>query len=154
MPKSQLKAGSHVETLNQAELEEALGKQTTTWFQEQARGYSTARFGNSATVSGGAVTIPAVGSPDRFGPDDGWTWRVGRISADNLGTNDVLKVYRNGTVYVGSITATANLAPGKGLILRGGEFLVVRGASLTATGDVVVNGEAVSASELDLYKIL
>lgn len=154
MPKAQLKAGSHIETLSQAELEAVLGKTTQTWFQEQARGYTTARFGNSGTVATGAVQIPTNDTSDVFGPDKGFAWRVGRISADGLSTNDVLKVYRNGTTYVGSITATSNLSPGKGLILRGGEFLVITGTSLTATGDITVNGEAVSAAELDIFKIL
>ena len=154
MPKTRLAAHQEIETLSQAELEHALGKQTTTWFQEQARGYTTARFGNTATVSAGAVQVPAVGSSDVFGPDKGFAWRVGRISADGLSTNDSLKVYRNGTTYVGSISASSNLSPGKGLILRGGEFLVITGTALGATGDVTVNGEAVSAAELDLYKIL
>jgi hypothetical protein len=153
MPKAQLKANGHVETLNQAELEAALSKTTAAWFQELARGFTTARFGNTSTVAAGAVQVPALGSSDVFGPDDGFAWRVGRISADGLSTNDVLKVYRNGTAYVGSITATSNLSPGKGLILRGGEFLVITGASLTATGDITVTGEAISASELDIYKL-
>ncbi len=154
MPTTELKAGRRVETLNQQELEDVLTRQTAAFFQEEARGFTTARFGNSATVATGAVTIPAVGSSDVFGPDKGFAWRVTRISADGLGTNDVLKVYRNGTAYVGSLTATSNLSPGKGLILRGGEFLTLTGAALTATGDITVNGEAASAAELDLYKIL
>jgi hypothetical protein len=67
----------------------------------------------------------------------------------------VLKVYLNGTTYVGQITASANFAPGsKGCVLRGGDFLVVKGSSLTATGDIVVNGEAAQAAELDIYKLL
>lgn len=154
MPKTRMKANSELETLSQAELEAVLTKQTAAWFQEQARGYTTARFGNSATVAAGSVTIPAVSSADTFGPDYGFVWRVGRISANGLSSNDVLKVFRNGVTFVGVVTATANLSPGKGLILRGGEWLTLTGASLGATGDVTVTGEAVSAAELDLFKIL
>lgn len=145
--------GAPVETLNQQELAAELTKQTTAYFQEQARGYSTARFGGFGTVAGGTLTAPP-NDATRFGPDPGFAWRVTRISADGLATGDVLKVYRNGVTYVGSITPTANLSPGKGLILRGGEFLVIKGASLTATGDIPINGEAASVSELDIYKIL
>ncbi len=154
MPKTRMSAGHEIETLSQAELEAVLTKQTAAWYQEQARGFTTARFGNTGTVATGAVQIPTNDTQDVFGPDKGFAWRVGRISADGLGTNDVLKVFRNGTTYVGSITATSNLSPGKGLILRGGEFLVITGSTLTATGDITVNGEAVSAAELDLYKLL
>ena len=154
MPKTRMGAGSEVETLSQAELEQVLTQQTAAWYQEQARGFTTARFGNTSTVATGSVQIPAVGSSDVFGPDKGFAWRIGRISADGLSANDVLKVYRNGTAYVGSITATSNLSPGKGLILRGAEFLVITGSALTATGDITVDGEAASAAELDLYKLL
>jgi len=158
MPKTQLKAGSHVETLSQAELEAVLGKQTQTWFQEQARGFSTARFGDVSTVASQAVTVPAT-DDTVFGPDHGFAWAVQRISAQGLSTNDILKVFRNDENnllnFLGYITATANFAPGsKGVILRGGEKLIVTGASLTATGDVVINGEALQCAELDIYKIL
>lgn len=153
MPKTRMGAGAEVETLNQHELAEVLTQQTAAWFQEQARGYTTPRFGNSATVTGGNVMIPADDS-DRFGPDQGFAWRVTRVSADGLSTNDVLKVYRNGTVFLGTVTATSSLSPGKGIILRGGEYLVLRGSSLTATGDITVTGEAAQSAELDIYKIL
>lgn len=158
MPKSQLKANSYVETLNQAELVEALTKQTTTYFQEQARGFTTARFGSMSTVATNAVTIPS-NDDQTFGPDQGYAWAVQRVSAQGLSTNDVLKVWRNdeGNLlnFLGFITATTNFSPGsKGVVLRGGEKLIVTGASLGATGDIVVNGEAVQASELDIYKLL
>jgi hypothetical protein len=155
MPTTKLGAGQQVETLNQAELHHELTKQTTAYFQEQARGFTSARFGPVAvTVSGGSVTVPGADAT-RFGPDQGWAWAVQRISADGLAANDVLKVYLNGTIYVGQITAAANFAPGsKGCVLRGGDFLVVKGSSLTATGDIVVNGEAAQAAELDIYKLL
>lgn len=158
MPKSQLKAGSHVETLNQAELEQVLSKQTATYFQEQARGFSTARFGDVSTVASSAVQVPADDGTV-FGPDTGWAWAVQRVSAQGLSTNDVLKVWRNdeGQLlnFLGYITATSNFSPGsKGVILRGGEKLIVTGASLGATGDIAVNGEALQVSELDIYKIL
>ena len=157
MPKTRLKAGEHVETLNQTELVEALGQQTTTWFQEQARGFTTARFAGVETVSGGAVTVPAT-DDTRFGPDSGFAWAVQRVSAQGLSTNDVLKVYRDAVAplsFLGYITATTNFAPGsKGVILRGGEKLVISGTSLGATGDIVVTGEGIQVSELDIYKIL
>lgn len=158
MPKSQLKAHSYIETLNQAELVEALTKQTTTWFQETARGFTTARFSSSATVASNAVMVPS-NDDQTFGPDQGYAWAVQRVSAQGLSTNDVLKVWRNDENspynFLGYITATSNFAPGsKGVILRGGEKLIVTGASLGATGDISVNGEAVQASELDIYKLL
>lgn len=157
MPHAQLKAGSRVETLNQAELEDALSKSTTAYFQEQARGFTTARFGDVETPATGAVTVPKTDATV-FGPDQGFAWAVQRVTAFGLATNDVLTVYRNDASalnVIGYITATSPLKPGsKGCILRGGEKLVVVGASLGATGDVAVNGEALQCSELDIYKIL
>lgn len=153
MPRTQLRANATVETLNQDELAEALGQQTTTYFQELARGYTTPRFGNSAAVAAGSVQVPATDA-DRFGPDPGFCWRVTRISVDGLADGDTLKIYRDGVTYVGTVSAGVNFSPGKGLILRGGEFLVLRGSGLTATGDITVTGEAAGASELDIYKIL
>lgn len=157
MPGIELRAGAHLETLNQRELEHELTRQTAAWFQEQARGYTTARFSGLAAVNAGTVTVP---KPDasRFGPEQGFAWAVQRVSASGLAANDVLSIYRDVASplnFLGYVTATSNLSPGgKGVILRGGEFLVAQGSSLTATGDIVVTGEAVQVSELDIYKIL
>ncbi|MFL6116752.1 MAG: hypothetical protein ACJ786_36160 [Catenulispora sp.] len=157
MPKAELRHGSHIETLNQQELEELLSKQTVTYFQEQARGFTTARFGDLSTVATGAVSVPAT-DETVFGPDKGFAWAVQRVSAAGLAAADVLKVYRDVNSplnFLGYITATANFAPGsKGVVLRGGEKLIVAGTGLTATGDIVVTGEAVQVAELDIYKIL
>ena len=157
MPTTKMHAGAPVETLNQQELAAELTKQTTAYFQEQARGFSTARFSGLATVANGSVTVPG-NDASRFGPEQGYAWAVQRVTAAGLSTNDVLSVYRDVATplnLLGFITATGIFKPGsRGVILRGGEFLVVSGSSLTATGDIVVTGEAIQVSELDLYKIL
>ena len=157
MAKAEMRAGGVVETLTQNELADVLTRQTTAWFQEQARGFTTARFAGLATVATGAVTVPANDS-NRFGPDSGFAWAVQRVSASGLSTNDTLSVYRDAATalnFLGYITATASLHPGsKGIVLRGAESLVVAGSSLGATGDIVITGEAIQVSELDLYKIL
>ena len=157
MPKAEMRAGQEIETLSQAELEKVLTKQTTTWFQEQARGFTTARFADTGTPDTGAIQIPATDDMV-FGPDQGFAWAVQRITAAGLADDDVLLVYRN-TVsdlnLVGFIEATRSFAPGsKGCILRGGEKLIIVGASLAAAADVSVNGEALQVAELDLYKVL
>lgn len=156
MPKTKMKAGAEIETLNQAELLDALGQTTTTWFQEEARGFTTARFSNVSTVAATNVQVPAR-DDDRFGPEQGFAWRVSRISVSGLSANDVLSVYRDKATplnFLCYLTATAPVFPGKGIILRSGEFLVVANtAALTATGDIVVTGEAVQCSELDIFKL-
>lgn len=157
MPKAELKAGRHIETLNQQELEDVLSKQTAAFFQEEARGYTTARFWDNQTINTATVTVPA-NDDTVFGPDQGLAWSVKRVSAQGLTANDVLKVFRNDPDvpgnFLGYITATSNFSPSKGVILRGGEKLIVTGAALTATGDITVNGEAAQAAELDIFKLL
>lgn len=151
-----MKAGAPIETLNQAELREVLGEQTTSWFQEEARGFTTARFSNVATVASTNVQIPKSDA-DVFGPEQGYAWRVSRISVSGLSSNDVLSVFRGEPTplnFLAYLTATTILLPGKGIILRSGEQLVIKNtAALTATGDIVVTGEAVQCSELDIYKL-
>lgn len=153
-----IKNGGQVDMLNRAELEAALTKTTETWFQEQARGLSTARFDGQGTVAAGAVTIPAAGSPNKLGPKMGFAWTVQRVTASGLATGDALSVYRNASTphnFLGVITPTASLHIGsKSIILRGDENLVITGASLTATGDIVINGEALEVPETDLFKLL
>lgn len=156
MPKTKMKAGAEIETLNQAELIDALGQTTTTWFQEEARGFTTARFSNVSTVASTNVQVPKA-NDDVFGPEQGFAWRVSRISVSGLAAADVLSVFRNATTplnFLGYLTATSILLPGKGMILRSGEHLLIANtAALTATGDIVVTGEAVQCSELDIFKL-
>ena len=156
--KNTIKNNGQVETLTQEELEASLGKVVTNLQQEQARGMSTARFVGIATIAGGAIAIPGNTGDSPMGPEQGFAWAVQRISCDGLGTGDVLKVYRNTVMaagFLGILTATASIRPGgKGIILRADEQLVVVGTGLTATGDLVVNGEALETSELDLFKLL
>lgn len=154
--KTKLKAGAEIDTLNQAELLDALGQTTTTWFQEEARGFTTARFSNVATVASTNVQVPEA-NDDVFGPEQGFAWRVSRISVSGLSANDVLSVYREVATpmnFLCYLTATAPVFPGKGIILRSGEkLLIANTAALTATGDIVVTGEAVQCAELDIFKL-
>lgn len=154
-----IKNGGEINLLTQEELNQSLGTVVTGMQQEQARGLSTARFEGIGTIAGGILAIPGVTGDYPMGPDTGFAWAVQRISCDGLGTNDILKVYRNGVSGYGFIdiltAAKPSIRPGgKGVILRSGEQLVVTGAGLTATGDLVINGEALETSELDLYKLL
>jgi hypothetical protein len=91
-----------------------------------------------------------------FGPEQGFAWRVSRVSVSGLSTNDSLSIYRDVATpmnFLASVSGGSPLFPGKGIILRSGEKLIVAGSSLGATGDVVVTGEAVQCSELDIYKL-
>lgn len=156
--KFKLHAGSEVDVLTKEELKAGLTDNTASWFQEMARGMSTARFDATAAVDGSAaLAIPANGQTT-IGPDIGFAWALQRITADGLTTNDVLVVYRNSVTpanRLGIITPTQNFHPGgKGALLRGRERVMITGTALTATGDITVNGEAIEVAESDLYKII
>lgn len=153
----ELKAGKKADMLNQEELKHHLDQQTVSWFQEMARGMSTARFGAFVTPSQGMVLIPGPGGSP-IGPEVGFCWAVQRITAHGLGENDVLTVYRNSptpTNMLGVITAARSLHPGsKGAILRGDERLYILGSGLVSTDEISVNGESLEVGESDLYKLL
>lgn len=155
--KTRLGANVELDVLNQHELRAHLDAQTTSWFQERARGETTERFDATGTVVTGAVTIPAVGDKQKLGPQKGFLWKVERITADGLGSGDVLFVYRNSVQprnKIGYITAASSFPiGGKPPILRGDEKLVITGASLTATGDITINGEAAEVAEADFWKL-
>lgn len=155
--KSTIKNNGEIETLTQKELDDSLTRTATALMQEQARGFSTVRFADDGTITSANLLIPPAGGTP-IGPEQGFAWAVQRVSADGLAAADVLKVYRNAVGangFLGVITAASSLHCGsKGLILRSGEQLLVTGATLTATGDIVVTGEAIEVGELDIYKIL
>lgn len=156
MPKTKLRAGEEVETLSREEMEHALAKSTREWFQEQSRGVSTFEIQDAAAVASTAVTLPS-GVSVGYGPDTGFAWEVKRLTAAGLGTNDILKVYRDviGDMnFVGQMTATSPVFKPGCLILRGGQRLVFNGTGLTATGFISVNGEGFEVAEPDLYKLL
>jgi hypothetical protein len=154
--KTKITHGAEIETLTPAELKAGLTATTASWFQEMARGLSTARFTSTATISGAAVTFPPPGET-RIGPEVGFAWAVQRVSAYGLDSADVLQVFRNVAVpetYLGQITTASPMTLGsKAVILRSDERLVITGTSLTATGTIAVNGEAVELPEMDLYKL-
>ena len=155
MAKFSLRHGSTADTLTREELREELDTAVKQWWQEASRGSTTARFSASAAVASTAVTLPATGA-ERLGPDIGFAWAVQRITAYGLSTNDVLSVYRNSSIdsnFIGIITPTSPFHIGKlGLILRGDEQIIVTGTSLTATGTITINGDALQTAELDIYK--
>jgi hypothetical protein len=158
MAKHRIENHGEIDVLNKAELRAALDTQTRQWFQEQARGITTAPFDGQGSVSGGAVTIPAVGSANRMGPKAGFAWVIRRIDVVGLLSGDSLSVYRDVVSphnFLGTLSATQSLPKGiKSIVLRGDQHLVFNGTSLTATGDIVVNGEVTEVPEPDLFKVL
>lgn len=158
MAKTKLNANQTIDTLTQDELYETLTKQTVSFFQEMARGFTTARFDTNGVPVGDedTVTLPPT-SQRPIGPQDGFAWTVKRVSVYGLATGDIVNLYRNSADpgnFIDQLTDTSPVVKfDKSFILRGGESLIAVGTGLTAT-EVYLNGEAVETSELDLYKQL
>lgn len=161
--KFKLHAGSTIDTLTPDELGDHLDRQTRNWFQEAARGVSTAAIDAIAMVSGGKILFPATGDAE-IGPNPGFMWMITRLTVGGLATNDTLSVYKGfgdasvidqPTNFIDIITATKpSIYPGKGIILRGEQRLAIAGTGLSATGALVLTGEAFEVGELDAYKLL
>jgi hypothetical protein len=153
-----LRAGAVVDFLSPGEFKKHLGEQLSTAFAEFAVGVKPMRFEATGTVSDEAVTIPAPQNGQlKLGPSPGFLWRVDRVSAYGLATGDSLAVHRtntDGSAFLGYIpAATGYLDVPEAPLLQGGEFLVITGASLTATGQVIVNGEGAEVPALMYWKI-
>jgi hypothetical protein len=154
--KFKVNAGVDIETTAPEEMRGMLDGSQQSWFKEMARGVKHFEFVLSGAVSGGvfdAVDLEA-------GPRAGFVWSVRRLSVGQLGTGDVLSVYRNPagpTRYVGALTATSTTyKPGSGgLILHGGQSLEVTGTGLTTTAaSLVITGEAYECPEFMIWKLL
>lgn len=151
---------THLDLLNHHELKEGLSAHQRNWFAERGRGVKPLQIPVSvATVSGSAVTLPTAGQTP-IGPRPGFTWAVKRLTAAGLGTNDTLNVYiniANDMNLVGVLTSTApSLFPGElGIILSEGDVLVFQNSgSLSATGDIAVNGQVIEVPSVDVWKIV
>jgi hypothetical protein len=154
-----IQAGATFETTSPKEAGELMEKAYSAQFQEMARGVKPMRFLASGTVADDVVTIPeAQGGQLNLGPDPGFIWRVDRVSAFGLASGDSLQVHRtvaDGSAFLGSIpAATGYLDVPEAPLLYGGEFLTITGAALTATGQIIVNGEGIEAPAFMLWKIV
>lgn len=154
--KFKLHAGSELDLLTPEEHRQHLADVVKQWWQEKARGTTQERFAATATIATAALTWPSTSSGD-VGPKDGFAWLVRRITASGLSTNDSLSVFRNAAIpanLIGFITPTTPFTSSRGFLLRSREKIVITGASLTATGDITINGEATEVSEMDISKLL
>lgn len=153
-----LGAGESVDLLNRNELAEELDKQTKDWYQERARGLTTATFNTVGNIVAGSILLPLSSEPV-VGPRPGFAWSVQRISCQGLAATDTVKIYKgvaNDVRFIDQLTPSRlTVYPGsKGLILRAGDNLIFTGSTLSLTGFVSINGEVIEVPELDLYKVL
>lgn len=157
--KTSLKAGATVDFLSPDEFKTHLKNGLADAFAEFAVSAKPMRFQASGTVAGGSVTIPGAQNGQlKIGPSAGFFWRVDRVSAYGLASGDVLEVHRvttDGSAFLGYIPQTTGyLDVPQAPILQNGEYLAIIGKSLTATGQLTVNGEAAEVNALMYWKLL
>jgi hypothetical protein len=153
-----LRAGETIDMISPGEMKKIIAEQVAAMVAELATGVKPMRFSATGTVSGGAVTIPGAQNGQlKLGPAQGFIWRVDRVSAFGLASGDSLAVHRtetDGSAFLGYIpAATGYLDVPEAPLLNGGEFLVITGTGLTATGEIIVNGEAAEVPSLMYWKI-
>lgn len=156
--RQKIAAGAEFDFTTPGEMKEHLDGFVREFYQEKARGINPWRFKDAQAVASSAVELPAQGE-EPFGPDLGYAVLVQAVRAQGLAGSDVLSVYRNNIeddCFVAVLTVAAPVVKfsGRGLVLKGGEKLIFNGLSLTATGNVSVNGEGILCPEPDLYKLL
>lgn len=154
---ARLSAGSKINFLSPQEHDDILGKHldraVRDFFQEEARGYTTAPIIAIGTVDDDAITLPGAAA-NRVGPKQGFAWKVERLTVVGLASGDSITVSRDDEVIDTLTYDKATIYPGKGLICRGGQYLTFAGTSLTATGQITITGDAAEVAEPDIYKIL
>lgn len=156
MAKVSLQLGAELDILNKNELADALDRHDS-WLKDAAYGVRQQdlqrMYGKPAS---GDLNLGADQADGQYcGPGAGWMWAVHRISVDGLASGDTVKVYKL-TKFIGIVSATAGFITfGKGqCTLRPDEYLRVTGTGLTATGQIEVFGEALSAPMVMQWKVL
>jgi hypothetical protein len=156
--KQKIEHGAVFDFATPGEVKTHLDAFTRDFYQEKARGIGPWRFDDEQTVNGsGAVQLPATGE-EPLGPNPGFAVLIPAIRGQGMTGSDVIKIYRNQATnkgFVGQLTADDPVQKfnGPGLLLKGGEYLIFTGASLSATV-ITVNGEGTECPEPDLYKLL
>jgi hypothetical protein len=112
------------------------------------------------TPSAGALILGSTGDADQqyAGPPEGYCWLVTRISVYGLAAADTVDVFRGdpgGRRFVGPLTGTDPVwDASRSLLLDPGDHITISGTGLTATGQVFVSGEAISAPAEMKFKLI
>lgn len=154
--RTEMKAGAVLETTSPEEMRHQLERGVSDWFQERARGIQVWRFEATDTVASTSITIPGTGD-ELIGPARGFAVMIFALHTSTLNAADTLTVWRNrdepGRRLAQLTNAIPDVFPGKGIVLLGGENLVIDGSNLMTTGDITVSGEGVICPEPDIYKL-
>ena len=165
--KVKFELGAVWENLDRDDLRHELDRHWNQIMAEKARGVKPLRFSGSGTIASSAVTIPSAPAGvisqlaiPPIGPTAGNLWAVQRVSIHGLTTStDTVSAYRGSTDAQNFLFNLTGATPwyhagGKGLLLYGGEQLNLAGSSLSSTGQLVINGEAIEVPEPMVYKVL
>lgn len=161
MAKFRISLDSEIDLLTQGELDQSLTK-ISSWQRDAAAGLKTfdvpRLFG---AVSGAAISLGADQTEGQYlGPKTGYYWKIGRISIDGLAATDEVKLYKGPSGGGGRFVTWIAGQPGVyhpgscALILKPGDYLSIVGTGLTATGQITVTGEGVSAPGEMMWKLL
>jgi hypothetical protein len=157
MPKVALQLGAELDLLSKDELDQSLAAQADAWAHQAAYGVRQQDLPRMyGTPSSGSLALGYDQPGGTYcGPRSGWSWAVHRISVAGLASGDQVQVY-NQAKFVGWVAYQPGFITfGKGgLTLKDGDYLRVIGTGLSATGQVEVFGEAVSAPSEMIWKIL
>lgn len=154
--KTQIKAGAELDTLNKDELHAVLRTVTADWFNQVSRGDRYRRFSAEGTIAAGALTIGGAEQRDGvLGPKDGFVWAVKRVALYGLTTytaGGAPAVFTEPVrLHVNDDGPAALVHPAvqgyqsfntDELVLYPGDTLLAVGAGLTATGTIVLTGQA------------
>ena len=150
-----LKAGAKLDMLNKDELRAVLKTVTQDWFNQVARGDRYRRFSAEGTIAGGALTIGGPEARDNvLGPKEGFVWAVKRVALYGLTTYDdavpevfsePVRLHLNDEGPASLVHPAVQGYQGFNtdeLVLYPGDTLLAVGAGLTATGTIVLTGQA------------
>jgi len=116
--------------------------------------------GGTLTLGSQSVAPPASqpGSPPYCGPQQGFAWRVVRVSVFGLSTGDIFSLYFGEPApqrYVGSYSVNGpEWDSGHGLLLHPGDYLVLQGTSANGGEQITLNGEVIEAPAELVYKLI
>jgi hypothetical protein len=163
MPFSRIEPGSSIETLNKAELDDALQNQANIFLHEAAVGIKYIQV----TLLQGSVNNTVINidgsssSGTSAGPRSGYIWTMTRMSVSGLaiGSNpDVVNLYRfnkNGVPLWQFNGNNFGYTFGKmQMVLLPGTYLTLYGTNITATGQVTLTADVIEAPAEMLYKIV
>lgn len=163
--RSRLELGAEVETLTPGELKDGLRSELAQHAQdmirEYARGLKYMRFGPVAAPIANNAFLLNGSSQGQVGPREGFAWSVRRITVSGLAsgaTPDVANLYRNGTsrppIWQFTGNAFAQRFGKLELLLLPGEHLdLVSVGSITATGQITLDGDVLECAAEEIGKL-